>query len=125
MLLKPRLRTIRQTKEAKVRVRELMTEGVVAITPQASLREAASVLVEHGVSGLPVVDEAGAVVGVLSETGVVLKAGGGTERSGFLTWLFDGDFSERRSRPRQPDGRCRHPQSRSHRAGRSTTRRAS
>ena len=68
-----------------------MTEGVVSVRPDASLREAASVLVEHGVSGLPVVDEEGAVVGVLSETDIVMKASGGTERSGFLTWLFDED----------------------------------
>jgi CBS domain-containing protein len=70
-----------------------MTEGVVSVRPDASLREAASVLVEHGVSGLPVVGETGEVVGVLSEGDIVMKASGGTERSGFLTWLFDPDFA--------------------------------
>lgn len=70
-----------------------MTENVVSVGPEASLREAASVLVEHRVSGLPVVDEEGEVVGVLSETDIVLKASGGTERSGFLTWLFDSDIA--------------------------------
>jgi len=71
-----------------------MTEGVVSVSPDASVRAAASVLVEHGISGVPVVDDEGVVVGVLSETDVVLKASGGTERSGFLTWLFDSDLAD-------------------------------
>ena len=70
-----------------------MTEGVVSVKPDASLREAASVLVEHRVSGLPVVDEGGGVVGVLSETDIVVKASGGTERSGYLSWFFDSDVT--------------------------------
>ncbi len=76
-----------------MRVRELMTESVVSVRPDAALREAASVLVEHGVSGLPVVSENGEVIGVLSEGDIVMKASGGTERNGFLTWLFDPDFA--------------------------------
>lgn len=70
-----------------------MTEGVVSVKPDASLREAASVLVAHRVSGLPVVDEAGEVVGVLSETDIVMKASGGTEHNGYLSWLFTSDVS--------------------------------
>src|SRR5262245_49704703 len=86
-------RTMHQTKGGTVRVRELMTYNVVTVRPEAPLREAARVLVEHGVSGLPVVDEDDAVIGVLSETDIVMKASGGTERSGLLSWLFDEDFA--------------------------------
>ena len=71
-----------------MRVRQLMTENVVSVTPDASLRDAAAVLVEHGVSGVPVV-EGDEVVGVLSEGDIVMRASGGTERGGLLTWLFD------------------------------------
>jgi CBS domain-containing protein len=70
-----------------------MTEGVLSVTPGASLREAATVLVEHRVSGLPVVDDMGEVVGVLSETDIVMKASGGTEHSGYLAWFFDSDLT--------------------------------
>jgi CBS domain-containing protein len=70
-----------------------MTEGVLSVTPGASLREAATVLVEHRVSGLPVIDDVGEVVGVLSETDIVMKASGGTERSGYLVWFFDSDLT--------------------------------
>jgi len=70
-----------------------MTEDVVSVKPDASLREAASVLVGRRISGLPVVDEAGEVVGVVSETDIVMKASGGTERSGYLAWFFDSDVT--------------------------------
>jgi CBS domain-containing protein len=70
-----------------------MTEDVVSVQPDASLREAASVLVEHRISGLPVVDEEGAVVGILSQTDIVMKASGGTEHSGYLAWFFDSDLT--------------------------------
>jgi CBS domain-containing protein len=65
-----------------------MTEKVISVGPDASLRDAAAVLVEHRVSGVPVVLD-GEVVGVLSEGDIVMKASGGTERGGLLTWLFD------------------------------------
>lgn len=76
-----------------MRVRELMTDSVVSVKPGTSLRDAAAVLVEHGISGVPVVDERGTVVGVLSETDIVMKASGGIERGGFLTWLFDTEIA--------------------------------
>lgn len=72
-----------------MKVRELMTENVISIRPDASLREAAALLTEHRVSGLPVVTGTSEVVGVLSETDIVAKASGGTGRGGLLSWLFD------------------------------------
>jgi CBS domain-containing protein len=76
-----------------MKVRELMTEGVISVRPAALLREAASVLVEHRVSGVPVVSETGEVVGVLSEADIVMKASGGSAHGGLLTWLFDPDLT--------------------------------
>jgi CBS domain-containing protein len=74
-----------------MKVRQLMTEKVFSVKPDAALREAASVLVEHGVSGIPVVTSDGEVIGVLSEADIVMKASGETGRGGFLTWLFEPD----------------------------------
>jgi CBS domain-containing protein len=45
---------------------DLMIPGVVAIPQNATLWEAAQLLKEQGISGLPVVDKAGGCVGVLS-----------------------------------------------------------
>jgi CBS-domain-containing membrane protein len=52
----------------KARVRHIMTTHVVAVGPDASYREMAGLLRAHRVSGLPVVDAEGIVVGVVSET---------------------------------------------------------
>lgn len=49
-------------------VAEAMTRGLVTVRATAPLYEAAQLLDAHRVHGLPVVDQAGAVVGVLSQT---------------------------------------------------------
>jgi len=61
-----------------VKVADAMTREVVAVPPDASLKEAARLLVERRVSGLPVVDAGGRVVGVVSETDVVACEAGGS-----------------------------------------------
>jgi len=52
-------------------VRDLMAAEVHTIPPQVTLHEAARRMIDHDVSRLPVVDEAGAVVGVISRADVV------------------------------------------------------
>ncbi len=52
-----------------------MTSRVVAVGPDASYREMAATLRAHRVSGLPVVDAEGIVVGVVSETDLLTKRG--------------------------------------------------
>jgi CBS domain-containing protein len=50
---------------------ELMTKGVVSIRHGATIREAGAFLIESGISGAPVVDDAGRAIGVLSHTDIV------------------------------------------------------
>jgi CBS domain-containing protein len=52
-------------------VEKVMTRSVVATRPDARVAEAARLLREHHISGLPVVDGDGRVVGVLTETDLV------------------------------------------------------
>jgi CBS domain-containing protein len=52
-------------------VEEVMTRNPVTTTPQRSLRFAARVMLEKGVSGLPVVDESGRLVGIITKTDIV------------------------------------------------------
>ena len=52
-------------------VGDLMAFEPVVIQANASLDEAASMLDVHGISGLPVVDRSGSLVGVLSQTDLV------------------------------------------------------
>jgi CBS domain-containing protein len=71
-------------------VGEVMTRDVVSVTPDTPLKDVAAALVERGVSGLPVCDADGAVVGVLSEADLLVKQGGAPERSGGLfAWLVE------------------------------------
>jgi CBS domain-containing protein len=59
-----------------MRVRDVMTSKVITVLPDTPLREVARLLAEHRISGLPVVDEAGTVVGVVSEADFLAKEQG-------------------------------------------------
>jgi CBS domain-containing protein len=74
-----------------VKVRDLMNEDVVTVAPETPLKDAAALLVEHRISGLPVCDAGGRVVGVLSEADILVKEQGRDDRHGrVLGWLLDG-----------------------------------
>lgn len=75
-----------------MKVSDLMSRDVLTVTTDTPLKEAAELLARKGISGLPVVDESGAVVGVLSEADVVVKAGSEAPRTGLLGWLVEPDF---------------------------------
>jgi CBS domain-containing protein len=48
-------------------VRELMTSPAVTVAPDAGIKEAAGLLTDHAITAMPVVDDSGALVGVVSE----------------------------------------------------------
>lgn len=50
---------------------EIMTRDVVSVTPETTLREITDLLIARNISGVPVVDAHGAVVGVVSETDLI------------------------------------------------------
>lgn len=51
-----------------------MTRGVVSIRPEATINEAIDLLLERRISGLPVVDERGGLVGVITEFALLAMA---------------------------------------------------
>ena len=57
-------------------VREAMTKKVATVRPDTPLKDVARTLIDSGVSGLPVVNESGVVVGVVSETDFLFKGRG-------------------------------------------------
>jgi len=59
----------------EILVRDVMTKEVIAIERQAHIHEAARVLSENGISGLPVVDEENHVIGVVSEADILYTTG--------------------------------------------------
>jgi CBS domain-containing protein len=56
-----------------MRVSDVMTVDVATTTAATPLREAAQLLVERGISGMPVVAGDGSVIGVVSEADVLAK----------------------------------------------------
>ena len=48
-------------------VADIMTQQVISVTPETTIAEAAQLLLQHRISGLPVVDPGGAVVGIVTE----------------------------------------------------------
>jgi len=63
-----------------MRAIDVMVRDVVTVRPEAEVAEAVKLLAEHDVSALPVVDQAGNLVGVLSEADLIHRAEIGTER---------------------------------------------
>lgn len=50
-----------------MKVADFMSQNVIAIAEEAPIREAAALMMEHHISGLPVINAKGAVVGIVSE----------------------------------------------------------
>ena len=54
-------------------VKDIMTKDVITVKKEASIREIAQTIVDHDVSGLPVMDDDGTVCGIVSEGDLVRK----------------------------------------------------
>lgn len=67
-------------------VRDAMTDAgrLVSVSPDATLKQVAELMVEHEISGLPVVDADGRVLGVISEADVIRGETGGTGGQGMI-----------------------------------------
>jgi CBS-domain-containing membrane protein len=56
-----------------MKVKEIMTANVVSVRDDTSMREVAQALDRHRISGVPVCDEAGHMVGLISEYDLIAK----------------------------------------------------
>ncbi|MDD7922203.1 CBS domain-containing protein [Actinomycetospora chibensis] len=54
-----------------MKVRDIMSHPVIRIGPDTPVTDAAALLVEHGISALPVVDDTQRLIGILSEADLV------------------------------------------------------
>ena len=59
---------------------DVMTRDVVTIAPEASIMEAVRLMLQHRISGLPVVDAGGRLHGVITEGDFLRRAETGTQR---------------------------------------------
>lgn len=63
-----------------MRARDVMTVDVVTVSPETSVTEVARLMLDMRISGLPVVDAAGQLVGIISEGDLMRRAELITER---------------------------------------------
>ena len=79
-----------------MRAHQIMTHPVVTIMPDATILEAANTMLRRHVSGLPVVDAAGKLVGIVSEGDFIRRSEIGTQRkrSRWLRFLMGSDATQ-------------------------------
>lgn len=53
--------------------KDIMTKEVVTVKPETSIEELASILVKHGISGAPVVDNSGSLYGIVTEDDLISR----------------------------------------------------
>jgi CBS domain-containing protein len=63
-----------------MRAHQIMTRSVATVAPDATILEAANIMLRRHVSGLPVVDAAGQLVGIVSEGDFIRRSEIGTQR---------------------------------------------
>jgi CBS domain-containing protein len=66
--------------EAAMKAEDVMTRDVISIDPDATVLQAARLMLQHHISGLPVIDKDGNLVGVLSEGDFLRRRETKTER---------------------------------------------
>lgn len=74
-----------------MRAKDVMTTEPIAVAPQSTVGEVAALLLRNRISGVPVVDGAGKVMGVISENDLMRRPEtGGERRRSRLLALFSG-----------------------------------
>ena len=63
-----------------MKVADIMTRNVISVRPDAAVREAARLMLQAHISGVPVIDKNGALVGIVTEGDFLRRAETGTER---------------------------------------------
>ncbi len=61
-------------------VSDIMTQPVISVAPETPITEVARLMLQHRISGLPVVDRQGAVVGLVTEGDLLRRVETGTQR---------------------------------------------
>jgi CBS domain-containing protein len=75
-----------------MRALDVMQRNPITVTPEMPIEDAVRRMISHGISGLPVIDATGAVVGILSEGDLLRRVELGTEAKvpTWVRWLAEG-----------------------------------
>jgi CBS-domain-containing membrane protein len=63
-----------------MKAKDVMTTTVISVQPDATILQAARQMLQHHISGLPVIDQSGEIVGILSEGDFLRRRETGTQR---------------------------------------------
>src|SRR5215469_9064668 len=75
-----------QTRSPTMEAADLMTSFVVTVRPDATIDYAAQLMLQYRISGLPVTDSDGAVLGIVIESDLLRRAETGTEKR-YARWV--------------------------------------
>ena len=70
-----------------MKARDVMVSPVITVKPYASVQEVAKTLVDRRISAVPVVDDVGKLVGIISEADLMHRSETGTERQ-YHRWMI-------------------------------------
>ncbi len=74
--------------EPSMNVKHVMATPVRTVSPNTSLKDVSTLLLEHGISGVPVVGSVREVLGVVSEADILMKERGASPRRSRLLGLI-------------------------------------
>src|SRR5262245_29963077 len=76
--------------ELAMRAHQIMTRSVVTVSPETTIVDAANLMLQRHVSGLPVVDATGKLIGIVSEGDFIRRSeiGTGRKRGRWLRFLL-------------------------------------
>jgi CBS domain-containing protein len=63
-----------------MKAKDVMTSPVISVEPEASVLEAIRIMLQRRVSGLPVINKEGRVVGMITEGDLLRREETGTQR---------------------------------------------
>lgn len=72
-------------------IEQIMTRDVITVSPAILIHQAARLMVEHGVSGLPVIDDDGRLVGIISEGDLIVRQTRREERPWWRRFFDNGE----------------------------------
>ncbi|CAN7474380.1 CBS domain-containing protein [Caballeronia sp. LjRoot29] len=70
-----------------MRASDVMTTAVITVKPEMAVREVARLLLEQGISGAPVIDATGKIVGMITEGDLIHRTEVDTEKPTRSWWL--------------------------------------
>ncbi|PLV56173.1 CBS and ACT domain-containing protein [Thermotoga sp. SG1] len=76
---------------SKLKISEIMTKDVITVNENTPIEDAARIMEERDISGLPVVDDAGKLVGIITQTDIfkVFVEIFGTKREGTIRYTME------------------------------------